>query len=63
MTEHLLRLDQLAKALNLPGSLLAQIPPTRPARGRYVALYSLAAARDYLRQRGIAFDPDGSVPI
>ena len=63
MTEHLLRLDQLAKALNLPRSLLAQIPPTRPARGRYVALYSLAAAREYLRQRGIAFGPDGSLPI
>jgi hypothetical protein len=62
MTEHLLRLDQLAKALNLPRNLLAQIPPTRPARGRYVALYSLAAARDYLRQRGIALGPDGPVP-
>jgi len=62
MTEHLLRLDQLAKALNLPRGLLAQMPPTRPARGRYVALYSIASAREYLRQRGIAFAADGSVP-
>jgi hypothetical protein len=62
MTEHLLRLDQLAKALCLPRSLLAQIPPARPARGRYVARYSLAAARDYLRQRGVVFGPDGSLP-
>ena len=53
MTEHLLRLDQLAKALDLPRSLLAQIPPARPARGRYVARYSLAVAREYLRQHGI----------
>ena len=49
MTEHLLRLDQLAKALSLPRSFLAQIPPARPARGRYVARYSLAVAREYLR--------------
>jgi len=62
MTEHLLRLDQLAKALNLPRTLLAQMPPTRPARGRYVALYSLVAARDYLRRRGITLGSDGSVP-
>jgi len=62
MTEHLLRLDQLARVLNLPRSLLAQILPARPARGRYVARYSLAAARDYLRQRGVAFRLDGSVP-
>jgi len=62
VTEYLLRVDQLAKALNLPRSLLAQIPPARPARGRYVARYSLATARDYLRQRGVAFGPDGSIP-
>lgn len=60
MTEHLLRLDQLAKALNLPRSLLKQIPPARPARGRYVARYSLAVAREYLRQRGIPFGPDSA---
>ena len=62
MTEHLLRLDQLAKALSLPRSFLAQIPPARPARGRYVARYSLAAAREYLRHRGIAFGSDGALP-
>jgi len=61
MTKHLLRLDQLAKALNLPRTLLAQMPPTRPARGRYVALYSLVAAREYLRRRGITLGSDGSV--
>jgi hypothetical protein len=63
MTEPLLRLDQLAKALNLPRSLLAQIPPARPARGRYVARYSLAVAREHLRHLGIAVGPDeGAVP-
>lgn len=56
MTDQLLRLDQLAMALNLPRSVLAEVPPARPARGRYVALYSLAAARQYLRERGIALD-------
>jgi hypothetical protein len=61
VTEHLLRLDQLAKAPNLPRSLLAQVPPTRPARGRYVALYSLADAREYLRRQGIAFAADGAL--
>lgn len=61
MTEHLLRLDQLAKALNLPRTLLAQIPPARPARGRYVARYSLANAREYLHNRGIPCGPEGVV--
>ncbi len=62
MTEQLLRLDQLAKALNLPRSLLAQIPPARPARGRYVARYNVAVAREYLRHRGIAIRTGEGVP-
>lgn len=56
MTDQLLRLDQLADALNLPRTALVDVPPTRPARGRYAALYSLCAARSHLRERGIAFD-------
>lgn len=59
MTEQLLRLDQLACALDLPRSLLADVPPARPARGRYVALYSLAAARQFLGERGITFGQPG----
>lgn len=61
MTDQLLRLDQLARALDLPRNLLAEVPPARPARGRYVALYSLAAARRFLSERGIAFDRRGAV--
>jgi hypothetical protein len=53
-TDQLLRLDQLARALDLPRNLLAEVPPARPARGRYFALYSLAAARRFLGERGIA---------
>ena len=56
MTDQLLRLDQLADALNLPRTALADVPPARPARGRYAALYSLSAARRHLSARGIAFD-------
>jgi hypothetical protein len=59
MTDQLLRLDQLARVLDLPRSLLADIPPARPARGRYVALYSLAAARRFLDERGITFRQPG----
>jgi hypothetical protein len=55
MTDQLLRLDQLADALNLPRTVLADVPPARPARGRYAALYSLSAARLHLSARGIAF--------
>jgi len=55
MTDQLLRLDQLADALNLPRAVLADMPPARPARGRYAALYSLSAARRQLSARGIAF--------
>jgi hypothetical protein len=62
MPDQLLRLDQLADALNLPRRALVDVPPTRPARGRYVALYSLSAARRHLRERGIAFDRAGILP-
>ena len=55
MTEPLLRLDQLAWTLDVPRSLLADVPPARPARGRYPAAYSLSASRQYLAERGIAF--------
>ena len=48
MSDQLLRLDQLADALNLPRRVLADVPPARPARGRYVAIYSLSAARRHL---------------
>jgi len=61
MTEPLLRLDQLASTLNLPLHLLAEIPPVRPARGRYVALYSAAAAREHLNRRGMSYDRLGAV--
>jgi len=60
-TDQLLRLDQLARALDLPRNLLAELTPARPARGRYVALYSLAAARRFLGERGIAYDCRGAV--
>ena len=62
MTDQLLRLDQLADALNLPRTALADVPPARPARGRYAALYSLSAARRHLSARGIAFDRLQVVP-
>jgi hypothetical protein len=55
MTDQLLRLDQLADVLDLPRAALADVPPVRPARGRYAALYSLSAARRHLTDRGIAF--------
>lgn len=55
MSDQLLRLDQLAEALNLPRPLLAEVPPARPARGRYVARYSLSQVRRHLAERGIAF--------
>jgi hypothetical protein len=55
MNDQLLRLDQLADALDLPRAALAGVPPVRPARGRYAALYSLSAARRHLTERGIAF--------
>jgi hypothetical protein len=45
----------LADALDLPRAVLADVPPVRPARGRYAALYSLSAARRHLTERGIAF--------
>lgn len=53
--DQLLRLDQLADALDLPRAALADVPPARPARGRYAALYSLSAACRHLNSRGIAF--------
>lgn len=62
MSDQLLRLDQLADALNLPRRVLADVPPARPARGRYVAIYSLSAARRHLSERGIAFDRIGILP-
>jgi len=62
MPDQLLRLDQLADALNLPRTALADVPPARPARGRYAALYSLSAARRHLSARGIAFDRLRVVP-
>lgn len=62
MTDQLLRLDQLADALNLPRTALVDVPPTRPARGRYAALYSLSAARRHLTGLGIAFSRLGVVP-
>lgn len=60
-TDQLLRMDQLARALDLPRNLLAELTPARPARGRYVALYSLAAARRFLGERGIAYERVGAV--
>jgi hypothetical protein len=60
ITDQLLRLDQLASELNLPRGLLADVPPARPARGRYAAFYSLFAARRYLTERGIG--PIASAP-
>ena len=62
MTDQLLRLDQLADAFNLPRTALADVPPVRPARGRYAALYSLSAARRHLTARGIGFDRLRVVP-
>jgi len=62
MIDQLLRLDQLADALDLPRAALADVPPARPARGRYAALYSLSAARRHLSGRGIAFDRPNVVP-
>jgi hypothetical protein len=62
MTDQLLRLDQLADALDLPRAVLAEVPPARPARGRYAALYSLSAARLHLRSRGIAFGRAQAAP-
>ena len=56
MTDQMLRLDQLADALKLPRAALVDVPPARPARGRYAALYSLSAARRHLSTHGIAFD-------
>ena len=61
-TDQLLRLDQLADALDLPRAALAQVPPARPARGRYAALYSLSAARRHLAAQGIAFGRAQAAP-
>ena len=62
MTDQLLRLDQLAHALDLPRAALADVPPVRPARGRYAALYSLSTARRHLSARGIAYGRGRAAP-
>ena len=62
MTDQLLRLDQLADALDMPRTALADVPPARPARGRYAALYSLSATRRHLTNCGIAYGRNESAP-
>lgn len=58
MFDVLLTMTAVAQRLGVPPVLLSDLEPMRPASRGEAALYDLAEARRYLRDRGITLRPE-----